>query len=484
MPSWRGKLTEDQIWKLAAYVRSMSGLPSKDAVSSRAEEMSGPTPADADAASADATNSDAAAAMRLRGRSRQPCSAAARRLLATSITRAISATAAVENRQFLTLFSIFLVVCAIMYVLVIGFLVVGIARRRRPTDANVVETGRHHQSAPADAQRPDRLDGADRRSGLLGLAIASFFADRSMAKAAADEKLVDHHHRQPMVVGHRLQFGRRVEDAAHRQRAPPAGRRADANRLNSNDVIHSFWVPSLDRQAGPHPRPRQRHHDRPDQGRHLPRPVRRILRHAARAHGAGGRSSTAIRTSSNGGEHQLQPAPAPATPLSARRLSICDAADQCSACHNIAGTPAGGQVAPDLTHLASRRSLAAGTLPMSKGNLYGWVEDPQSIKPGNKMPTIGLEPDAAARRRRLSRDPQMTDAGQTFEHARRQRSDARMRTGASPRSARRSPATARSSRARSSTRGSTRRGGGRPGSSAGSRPSTTRRSAAATSSPR
>ena len=44
MPAWRGKLTEDQIWDLAAYVRSMSGLPSKDAVSSRAEEMSGPTP--------------------------------------------------------------------------------------------------------------------------------------------------------------------------------------------------------------------------------------------------------------------------------------------------------------------------------------------------------------------------------------------------------------------------------------------------------
>jgi len=44
MPAWRGKLTEDQIWSLAAYVRSMSGLPSKDAVSSRSESMSGPTP--------------------------------------------------------------------------------------------------------------------------------------------------------------------------------------------------------------------------------------------------------------------------------------------------------------------------------------------------------------------------------------------------------------------------------------------------------
>ena len=45
MPAWRGRLTDDQIWKLAAYVRTLSGQPSKDAVSSRADEMSGTTPA-------------------------------------------------------------------------------------------------------------------------------------------------------------------------------------------------------------------------------------------------------------------------------------------------------------------------------------------------------------------------------------------------------------------------------------------------------
>jgi cytochrome c oxidase cbb3-type subunit 3 len=44
MPSWRGKLTDDQIWKLAAYVRSLSGQPSRDAVSSRSEGMSATTP--------------------------------------------------------------------------------------------------------------------------------------------------------------------------------------------------------------------------------------------------------------------------------------------------------------------------------------------------------------------------------------------------------------------------------------------------------
>jgi cytochrome c oxidase cbb3-type subunit 3 len=44
MPSWGSKLTEDQIWNLAAYVRSLAGLPSKDAVSSRSESMSAGTP--------------------------------------------------------------------------------------------------------------------------------------------------------------------------------------------------------------------------------------------------------------------------------------------------------------------------------------------------------------------------------------------------------------------------------------------------------
>jgi cytochrome c oxidase subunit 2 len=61
-------------------------------------------------------------------------------------------------------------------------------------------------------------------------------------------------------------------------------------------------------------------------------------------------------------------------------------------CHNISGTAVGGRVGPDLTHLASRRTLAAGTMPMNTGNLYGWVADPQSLKPGTKMPTTGIEP--------------------------------------------------------------------------------------------
>ena len=67
-------------------------------------------------------------------------------------------------------------------------------------------------------------------------------------------------------------------------------------------------------------------------------------------------------------------------------------ASSCRMCHAISGTPAGSRIGPDLTHLASRRTIAAGTLPNTRGNLAGWIIDPQSIKPGAKMPANQLKP--------------------------------------------------------------------------------------------
>jgi cytochrome c oxidase subunit 2 len=61
-------------------------------------------------------------------------------------------------------------------------------------------------------------------------------------------------------------------------------------------------------------------------------------------------------------------------------------------CHAISGTSAGSHFGPDLTHLASRRTIAAGTLPNNEGNLAAWILDPQSIKPGTKMPASQLDP--------------------------------------------------------------------------------------------
>jgi cytochrome c oxidase subunit II len=69
----------------------------------------------------------------------------------------------------------------------------------------------------------------------------------------------------------------------------------------------------------------------------------------------------------------------------------------CPMCHTIAGTPAGSRVGPDLTHLAGRRTIAAGTLANTRGNLAGWIINPQAFKPGAKMPATALSaPDLQA----------------------------------------------------------------------------------------
>ena len=62
----------------------------------------------------------------------------------------------------------------------------------------------------------------------------------------------------------------------------------------------------------------------------------------------------------------------------------------CANCHTIRGTAAGGNVGPDLTHIASRQTIAAGTLPNTKGNLIGWITDAPAIKPGADMPRMAV----------------------------------------------------------------------------------------------
>jgi cytochrome c oxidase subunit 2 len=58
----------------------------------------------------------------------------------------------------------------------------------------------------------------------------------------------------------------------------------------------------------------------------------------------------------------------------------------CVMCHSIRGTPAGSRAGPDLTHLAGRTTIAAGTLPNGPGPLGRWIVDPQGVKPGSRMP--------------------------------------------------------------------------------------------------
>lgn len=86
--------------------------------------------------------------------------------------------------------------------------------------------------------------------------------------------------------------------------------------------------------------------------------------------------------------NQLQPASLPTNAPASAGQSIFE--QHCGSCHTVAGTNAGGILGPDLTHLMSRGTIAAGTLINNPAALAGWISDPQSSKPGAKMPATLL----------------------------------------------------------------------------------------------
>ena len=297
--------------------------------------------------------------------------------------------AAVEVRQFNSLLVIFLAVCAIMYVAVIAMLIGSLARRRRAGEANVVESGRHHQTDPL--MRTGLIGwGSVVSVGLALLAIASFFADRSMARAATNEKL------SITLTANQWWWDVTYNSADASKTLRTANElHLPVNvpvriQLKSNDVIHSFWVPSLAGKQDLIP-------GRETDISITPRKVGIYRGQCAEFCGTQhAHMALAVQVEPYGQflkwwRHQLRPAAAPTTPLTLAGYNFVTGR-QCSSCHAIAGTTASSHFGPDLTHFASRRSIAAGTLPMTTGNIYGWVEDPQSAKPGNHMPTIGLEP--------------------------------------------------------------------------------------------
>ena len=86
---------------------------------------------------------------------------------------------------------------------------------------------------------------------------------------------------------------------------------------------------------------------------------------------------------------QLREAASPATSRAVHGRSVFEQY-ACASCHTIRGTAAGGRTGPDLTHVASRRRVAAGLLPVEASTLEAWIADPQHFKPGNQMPAVPL----------------------------------------------------------------------------------------------
>ena len=155
------------------------------------------------------------------------------------------------------------------------------------------------------------------------------------------------------------------------------------------DVIHSFWVPQLARKIDEVPGRQNRillEADRP--GFYRGQCAEFCgLQHANMGLYVIAQPMPAFRAWL---ANMSRPARTPTSPaaLAGQHLFV---ADQCASCHTIRGTSASyGTVGPDLTHLATRTTLAALTIPNKPSELERWILNPQSIKPGDRMPDLGL----------------------------------------------------------------------------------------------
>jgi len=158
----------------------------------------------------------------------------------------------------------------------------------------------------------------------------------------------------------------------------------------STDVIHSFWVPSLQGKRDLIPgRPTREwlQADRPGEYRGQCAEFCG-LQHAHMAFFVIAEPRDQF---SRWMEHQLQAAVDPSDEQTRRGQDIF-LKSACVLCHSIRGTGAAAQAGPDLTHFGSRKTIAAGTLLNTKGNLAGWIADPQNIKPGTHMATVPVQP--------------------------------------------------------------------------------------------
>jgi cytochrome c oxidase subunit 2 len=158
--------------------------------------------------------------------------------------------------------------------------------------------------------------------------------------------------------------------------------------LRSGDVIHSFWVPSLNGKKDL-----------------LPGYTTQLALIAARAGHYTGECAEFC-----GYQHaHMSIDLTAATPqeferwLETQRAAAAEPGDDlqrrgrdvylgstCRACHTIQGTMSAARLGPDLTHLASRPRIAAGAATNDAANLAAWILDPQAIKPGTRMPATQM----------------------------------------------------------------------------------------------
>lgn len=161
--------------------------------------------------------------------------------------------------------------------------------------------------------------------------------------------------------------------------------------LESPDVIHSFWIPSIGGKMDM-----------------IPGRINRLKLEATRTGTFRGACAEYCGTShalmsfyavvmerdefEEWLEHQAEPAAVPADPLAARGQDVFIETG-CGSCHAVRGTPADGAVGPDLTHVGSRLSIGAAILPNEQDAFLRWVAHTDDIKPGVHMPAFEMLPE-------------------------------------------------------------------------------------------
>lgn len=157
-------------------------------------------------------------------------------------------------------------------------------------------------------------------------------------------------------------------------------------QLLSADTDHSFWVPELAGKTDLIP-------NHPNRMWMDPQRTGVFLGQCAQYCGTQ-HAKMLLRVSVDGPEEfarwvraQQKPAVEEASAIAGRRVFESNA---CMNCHAVAGSPANGRFGPDLTHLMSRATIAAGAAKNTRANLRLWIQDPSAVKPGSLMPAMKL----------------------------------------------------------------------------------------------
>jgi cytochrome c oxidase subunit 2 len=161
-------------------------------------------------------------------------------------------------------------------------------------------------------------------------------------------------------------------------------------QLDSPDVVHSFWIPSLGGKVDMIPGRVTRLVLNPEKVG-LFRGV--CAEYCGSSH-ALMRFSVLVQEKGDFTRwlaEQSRPAQPPSTPLASRGQQLF-LSSGCGACHAVRGTPADGVIAPDLTHVGSRLTLAADTLPNEANAFRRWVTATGELKPGALMPPFHMLP--------------------------------------------------------------------------------------------